>query len=205
MITHPHRLLLALGALAASCGGSSAAPDAGNDAPTCTGDNPALRCRAPPNDCIPSGCACSAGGWACTADCSGGRSCGDGGSDGGTDSATDAGSDGDAGARDRCEATGGIVQSRQCCQATSDFPSTCSVGACGCAPADSHAVFVCACPADSCFVPERGCAVPACTPGADQTCNDDPSLSSLHGRCQFDHTCVCEDGFSLNVATGRCR
>jgi hypothetical protein len=44
-----------------------------------------------------------------------------------------------------------------------------------------------------------------CTPGADQTCNDDPRVSSLWGACDNNGLCSCKDGFSVNPATGRCR
>jgi hypothetical protein len=44
-----------------------------------------------------------------------------------------------------------------------------------------------------------------CQPGADQTCNDDPVISSIHGRCRFDGTCECLEGFAPNPETGRCR
>jgi hypothetical protein len=43
-----------------------------------------------------------------------------------------------------------------------------------------------------------------CTPGADQTCNDDPAISSLHGKCNADSTCTCSAGFMKNAKTGRC-
>jgi hypothetical protein len=47
---------------------------------------------------------------------------------------------------------------------------------------------------------------PVCTPGQDQTCNDNPAMSSLHGTCRGDAaTCDCHDGFAKNPATGRCR
>lgn len=44
-----------------------------------------------------------------------------------------------------------------------------------------------------------------CEPGADQTCNLDPEVSSLHGRCEDDGTCTCLDGFELDEASGLCR
>ena len=44
-----------------------------------------------------------------------------------------------------------------------------------------------------------------CEPGADQTCNDDPAISSLHGRCLPNGTCECVDGIEKNAETGRCR
>jgi hypothetical protein len=45
----------------------------------------------------------------------------------------------------------------------------------------------------------------ACTPGEDQTCNDDPAISSIHGMCLPDHSCSCAMGFALNPVTGRCK
>jgi hypothetical protein len=45
----------------------------------------------------------------------------------------------------------------------------------------------------------------SCLPGADQTCNDDPIVSSLWGHCEATGVCTCKTGRSLNPATGRCR
>lgn len=42
-----------------------------------------------------------------------------------------------------------------------------------------------------------------CEPGADQTCNENPILSSLHGSCTDAGTCVCKVG-EPNPTTGRC-
>ena len=58
---------------------------------------------------------------------------------------------GDGGLATACAASGGTVTTSQCCQSTGDFPNTCSVGACGCAPASSHSVMTCACPTGQCF------------------------------------------------------
>jgi len=44
-----------------------------------------------------------------------------------------------------------------------------------------------------------------CTPGADQTCNDDPTISAFEGTCVPQGWCVCHDGFSINRKTNRCR
>ena len=44
-----------------------------------------------------------------------------------------------------------------------------------------------------------------CQPGADQTCNDSLTISSLHGVCEADGTCTCNGSFEKNPATGRCR
>lgn len=43
-----------------------------------------------------------------------------------------------------------------------------------------------------------------CELGRDQTCNDDPAISSLHGTCKPDGTCECAAGVEKNPATGRC-
>lgn len=46
----------------------------------------------------------------------------------------------------------------------------------------------------------------ACSVGADQTCNDLPTMSSLAGTCQPDGTCKCrDDQMVINPSTGKCR
>jgi hypothetical protein len=103
-----------------------------------------------------------------------------------------------------CTATGGQVSSALCCNSATDFPNSCLTGACGCAPASSHTVSTCNC-AVGCFMPAYGCVGPAgtCTVGADQTCNDNPSISSLHGHCVDDGRCLCGSG--LLLASGKCQ
>lgn len=44
---------------------------------------------------------------------------------------------------------------------------------------------------------------PVCTPGANQTCNDNPALSSIRGECTAAARCVCPNT-ALNPETGRC-
>ena len=44
----------------------------------------------------------------------------------------------------------------------------------------------------------------ACTPGANPTCNDNVSVSSLSGTCQSNGTCLCNAGFVINPNSGRC-
>jgi hypothetical protein len=46
---------------------------------------------------------------------------------------------------------------------------------------------------------------PVCKFGYDQTCNDDPEVSSLEGVCLASGTCSCRTGTKVNPATGRCR
>ena len=48
-----------------------------------------------------------------------------------------------------CKAAKGIVVMALCCNATNDFPNTCLIGACGCAPQNSHMVKVCSCPGEA--------------------------------------------------------
>jgi hypothetical protein len=45
---------------------------------------------------------------------------------------------------------------------------------------------------------------PVCTPGADQTCNADPRISSLHGHCTEARRCTCQTGDLPDPTTGRC-
>lgn len=42
-----------------------------------------------------------------------------------------------------------------------------------------------------------------CTPGRDQTCNDDPTSETNRGVCLSDGTCQCEWP-CMNPTTGRC-
>jgi hypothetical protein len=50
-----------------------------------------------------------------------------------------------------CVESGGTVSTANCCQSSGNFPNTCLIGACGCAPEYSHEVSVCVCPDDMCF------------------------------------------------------
>src|SRR5262245_845111 len=43
-----------------------------------------------------------------------------------------------------------------------------------------------------------------CTFGADQTCNDSPLISSIHGHCTDAGVCECTFGGGLNPDSGRC-
>jgi hypothetical protein len=63
----------------------------------------------------------------------------------------------DAPSKNVCTSTGGTVSTAACCFGTADYPNTCSIGPCGCAPEDSTQVTVCSCPAQKCFMPGVGC------------------------------------------------
>jgi hypothetical protein len=104
-----------------------------------------------------------------------------------------------------CMQSGGQPSASLCCAGSTDFPNTCTVGACTCAPSSSASVNTCVCPTGACFQPSDGCVGPAgvCTTGADQTCNDNPAISSFHGRCATGGRCVCDPGFTL-LASGKC-
>jgi hypothetical protein len=107
---------------------------------------------------------------------------------------------------DRCVSTGGRVESALCCETVLDFPHSCLVGACGCAPSSSHSVLTCVCPEAQCFVQELGCvSAKSCTPGQDQSCNENRNISSILGKCNPDRTCTCFAGSTLAPETGRCR
>jgi hypothetical protein len=47
-------------------------------------------------------------------------------------------------------------------------------------------------------------AASVCTPGADQSCNDNPAVSSIHGHCTDAGVCVCNNDASTNPDSGRC-
>jgi hypothetical protein len=47
-------------------------------------------------------------------------------------------------------------------------------------------------------------ALSVCSPGLDQTCNDSPVISSLHGHCENNGSCTCTAPFAKNPATGKC-
>jgi len=49
-----------------------------------------------------------------------------------------------------CIASGGTVTTANCCESAGDFPNSCAIGACGCAPEYSHPVKICGC-GDRCF------------------------------------------------------
>ena len=50
-----------------------------------------------------------------------------------------------------CTSSGGTLALASCCESVDDFPNTCLVGACGCAPSNSHEVSACECPQGMCF------------------------------------------------------
>jgi hypothetical protein len=50
-----------------------------------------------------------------------------------------------------CINSGGNITSSDCCEAVGDFPNTCSIGACGCAPFSSHNIRVCNCGQNKCW------------------------------------------------------
>jgi hypothetical protein len=58
-----------------------------------------------------------------------------------------------------CSTTGGTISSQLCCASdlVSDFPDSCSVGACSCAPTSSKMVSTCSCKAGTCFDHVLGC------------------------------------------------
>lgn len=110
------------------------------------------------------------------------------------------------GAAAYCISTGGTIDTQSCCTNTTDFRDTCTTaaGACGCSPANSRTVQVCVCPTPTCFLPGWGCVGPGstCTVGMDQTCNDNPVISSVRGRCVDNGRCLCTTGMS--PTSGKC-
>lgn len=56
-----------------------------------------------------------------------------------------------------CTHTGGTESTSLCCTGSGDFPDSCLIGACGCAPDDSHEVKSCSCPVGKCYDATMGC------------------------------------------------
>lgn len=50
-----------------------------------------------------------------------------------------------------CLASGGTVTTRTCCSTAPDFPDTCVLGPCSCAPSSSREVPFCECNLRTCF------------------------------------------------------
>lgn len=57
--------------------------------------------------------------------------------------------------------------------------------------------------ADTTPAPSSG-KVAACTFGQDQTCNAEPSVSSLMGHCEETGKCTCREGVELDPISQRC-
>lgn len=77
------------------------------------------------------------------------------------------------------------------CECTGAIPPTCNTDAeCGPPCSGLHCV-------------AGACQVAVCTPGADQTCNDSPSMSALAGHCNADASCTCNAGYTKQPS-GKC-
>ncbi len=74
-----------------------------------------------------------------------------------------------------CIDSGGEVSAKMCCKSTGDFPSTCLIGACGCAPNDSHEVKTCDCGKGKCF---NGTECVSAAASQDQTTEEEANLES---------------------------
>ena len=87
-----------------------------------------------------------------------------------------------------------------------NFPASDGCNLCTCAKDGLIACTLVACQ-DAGTLKDAGAIKGACTPGKDQTCNEDPSVSALRGKCQPDGSCVCSgSGTSGAVSpfTGKC-
>jgi len=110
-----------------------------------------------------------------------------------------------AGLAELCNQTGGTIAMGSCARPSAEFRDLCNSGsACGCSHyCDDVALCVCS---NGCFQPAYGCvgrAWTGCTVGVDQTCNDDPKLSVVHGHCVEGLYCQCFP-HDISQATGKC-
>lgn len=57
----------------------------------------------------------------------------------------------------------------------------------------------------ACQKPRDCTAGCVCQPGQNQSCNDNPTVSSYRGACGPDSRCICYPGVAKNAATGKCQ
>jgi len=114
-----------------------------------------------------------------------------------------------AGLAESCTQTGGTVGVVSCWMRTdpyAEFFDTCALPliACTCSYTCTP-VIACSCPNQGCFLPAYGCVGRAaiCTVGEDQSCNDNPALSSIRGKCLDGGHCLCGRS-GLNPTSGKC-
>jgi len=81
------------------------------------------------------------------------------------------------------------------------FPSSDGCNTCSCTAGGMIACTLRAC--GDAAVPPDGGPAGVCMLGADQTCNDDPMLNTIIGKCRPDLTCECGTA-TPNPKTGRC-
>ncbi len=83
-----------------------------------------------------------------------------------------------------CTDSGGRVVTGSCCAGAGDYPETCSIGACGCSPANSAPRRVCECPAGKCFDGIE------CVAGEPVVCGGIAALGCPAGEaCTYDPCC----------------
>jgi hypothetical protein len=105
-----------------------------------------------------------------------------------------------------CSQTGGHVAMVYCwVPGVTEFFDTCAtpLSACWTCKYTCQDLAYCVCPSNGCFKLSYGCVTRAtCTVGEDQTCNDNPALSAIHGHCIEGGYCQCNGG--ANPLTGKC-
>lgn len=80
---------------------------------------------------------------------------------------------------DACSQSGGTVATAKCCTTVSDFPNTCTVGACGCALENSKDVQVCNCGDGKCWDGNT------CAPVSGGECNKAGGDFDCKGECDL--------------------
>jgi len=105
-----------------------------------------------------------------------------------------------------CINSGGTVETGLCCLSVGDFPDTCVVGACACAPEHSHEVKVCRCPEGKCW--DGNICVPLVNDFQDCIDAGYPVMESLPRQCRTpdgrtftegEEHCIAPTGESLSL------
>ena len=108
---------------------------------------------------------------------------------------------GETGKQKACLDSGGKVETGTCCQSSGDFPNSCLIGACGCAPAASHQVKTCSCGAGKCF-DGNACVSSSRAPGNGGS-NSGPNGGGNGTACSMEVK-VCPDGTSVGRSGPNC-
>ncbi|ODS39279.1 MAG: hypothetical protein A7316_05940 [Candidatus Altiarchaeales archaeon WOR_SM1_86-2] len=101
-----------------------------------------------------------------------------------------------------CIDSGGTVRTGLCCKSVGDFPNTCTIGACGCSPENSHEVKICDCGEGKCF--DGSTCVPEINSFDDCVRAGYPIMESYPRQCRTPDSRTFTEEISLCAADDEC-